>query len=291
MCPFLRRTILLSLLLIPFLSGAQTRIFRGLVTDEANKAIPFAAIQVKGAAEGGYCDEEGNFRLSVKSADAKELTFFCVGYQPVDMAMADMAGKEIHVVLKEKYNQLDEVAITAKATKKTGKSKILGESGLTCEGQAYMNVGTEYGIYLRQGNAIGGTLEAVYIYITNLGIPDSRFRIHVYDADGRNHLAGEDITGGNVIVHAAKGDEWVRIDVSDKNIPIKGGIIVSMEWIATHGNDNTIQKKGVMNYQGAVMGLTTSYGQMHKFVRFPFENRQASNAEWLVPMIYCTYKK
>lgn len=286
----MRHLLLLLCLLLSTASPAQKDI-HGKIIDSEKKGVAYAIVQVVGSGTGVYTDEQGNFKITI-TPDAKRLAFYCMGYERREMPVSEINTGELVVALKEKVNQLAEVSVEAKAWQRSGKSKILGKSKLKATGEMYMNVGTEYGIFLDTKGAKNGILEEVVVYVTSTGIPDSRFRIHIYDAAERSKLPNDDISGGNIIAHAEKGNEWVKINVRDKNIKIPDAIIVSVEWISGYGNNPAIQNKGVMKYQGQVIGLTTDYGAQYKYVKFIFQdNLQAVNREWLVPMIYCTYHK
>ncbi len=283
----------LYLLLCLFLSTASSaqKDIHGKIVDSEKKGVAYAIVQVVGSGTGVYTDEQGNFKISI-NADAQKLAFYCMGYERREIPLSEIKTGELIVALKEKINELAEVSVEAKASQRSGKSKIIGKSKLKVGGEMYMNVGTEYGIFLDTKGGKNGILEEVVVYVTATGIPDSRFRIHIYDADARSRLPINDISGGNIIAHAEKGNEWVKINVRDKNIKIPDAIIVSVEWISDYGNNLSIQSKGVMKYQGQVIGLTTDYGAQSKYVKFIFQdNLQAANNEWLVPMIYCTYHK
>ncbi len=286
----MRNLLLLLCLLLSTATSAQKDI-HGKIVDSEKKGVAFAIVQVVGSGTGVYTDEQGNFKINI-TAGAQKLAFYCMGYERREIPLNELSTGELVVVLKEKINELAEVSVEAKASQRSGKSKILGKSKLKQGGEMYMNVGTEYGIFLDSKGAKNGILEEVVVYVTSTGIPDSRFRIHVYDANERSKLPINDISGGNIIAHAEKGNEWVKVNVRDKNIKIPDAIIVSIEWISDHGNNLAIQNKGVMKYQGQVIGLTTDYGAQSKYVKFIFQdNLQAANKEWLVPMIYCTYHK
>ena len=69
----------------------------------------------------------------------------------------------------------------------------------------------------------------------SFGIPNSKFRVHVYDID-TSYLPGNDVLDSNVILKATVGNEWVSVDLSSRHIPVGRGVFISMEWISGFGN-------------------------------------------------------
>lgn len=281
----MRALLSILLLFIAVDCSAQNRTIQGKVTDEKIRPIPYAIVQVKGTSNGVYTNEQGQFSIT-SAGMADMLIFQCTGYEQKEMLPRDFTGI---VILKEKTNILSEVTISYKKKKmKTGQLGIRSKSF----GDAYFAPGIENGIYFTGNHVKNGYIKNIYVYVRDKGVPTNKFRVHVYEADTSIQLPIADITDTNLIVHAIKGEEWVEIDVSNKRIPVKNGLIISMEWLDGFGNDNTMQNQGTIQFKGQVLGLTRFNGiqyTYHRNIFAPDGYKEQSKFDYLVPMIYCTY--
>ena len=144
----------------------------------------------------------------------------------------------------------------------------------------------------------------MFIYITNDGVPETKFRVHVYDIDSSGRYPGADITDSNVVLHANTGNEWVSVDLSSKRIPLGKGLFISIEWIEEHGHIHQVEY--CMRDQGNIpdsnlpgkkmdyhaLGGTDGYNKEGSifYARHPFSKEwDALNSVLFNPMIYCTY--
>ncbi len=115
-------------------------------------------------------------------------------------------------------------------------------------------------------------MKEVYIFVTAGNNPSADFGICIYEKDS---LPLKRLTPGEIIAHAQNGNEWVRVDLSDKHIPVNDGIYVAVLWISEE--------------RSPMVGLTRAYGyNVHAY------NRNLTTNEWYdlhgdAPMIYCTY--
>ena len=107
-------TILLLLLCSAVYSYGQSLV-TGTVLDELNEPVIGATIQVKGGSTGTITDIDGKFKLNVFSEDAV-LTVSFVGYESQDIALK--GRKTVKILLKETYNELQEVTVVAYGTQK-----------------------------------------------------------------------------------------------------------------------------------------------------------------------------
>ncbi len=303
---------------------AQIKRINGRVIDKNGHAIPYTNIEVRDSFVGWSTDDEGLFSIRFNKDSVKYLVIYKRGYIKQEF-FTDTLGKDSLIVrLTERASDLKEVTVHSTRKKKL-KEGLLGRSRLTCNGRSYMAYGDEEAIYLEAVHPERhGYLKEIFIYITDEGIPDTKFRVHVYDEDTNTGDPLHDITDSVIITHATKGNEWVRVDISDKLIPVKNGLFVSVEWLAGYGNDpRKIQMSnlkpywvggslskgwelGKGYYNGQVLGLTFKYGiQPIDYANFEQDDgtRKLFNTEspyfnkgswlhrnrWVNPMIYCTY--
>ena len=261
-------------------SLAQERLFFGRVVDDQGYGIPYAIVEVIDRFDGAYCDTNGVFSFHTKSDSMAGLKFYRQGYADKNIALKNLSRDSIIVVLKKKELPLSDFTVSGKKRKK--RDGILGKENLKYNGGCYMTYGDEIAIYLEPKHS-NGTLKELFFYITNEGNPDAKFRVHIYGKDSTAHsiyngareFPGHDLTDSEIVVHGATGNEWVPVDVSDKNINVGDGIFVSVQWVLDYGNveEPWIQKELSQYYisgrsidgrdfNGQVLGLTWSYGLM-----------------------------
>jgi hypothetical protein len=293
----MKRILLFLAVLIAFHSTAQDRAFYGKVIDKDNKKrIPFAVIQAKDRNEGVYCDEHGIFSITSNTDSVKAFIISCLGYKKQEIPVSQFPKDSITIALQREYSTLKTVEF--KSRKGKMKDGILGRRNMKHIGDCYQKYGEEDAVYFKSDPGRDGTLQEILVYITSEGVPDTKFRIHVYEKDPLTNLPSKELTDSNLIVHATTGDEWVVADLGSKNIPIRDGIYVSVEWISGHGNNaqnlQSGKHKEVNEHNGQVLGLALNYGVPHMYFRQAFHsewgNRTGhSYSDYLCPMIYCTY--
>jgi hypothetical protein len=209
--------------------------------------------------------------------------------------------------------ELKEVVVNGKKIKyKVG---TIGKSNVKHDGGYYMRNSEEVAIFLQEeGIPAKSFLNEVFIFITDEGKPTANFMVHVYAKDDTSNWPGKELT--KKIAHAEKGDEWVKVDFSDRRILVKDILIVSVEWLEGNGNDDTPWQRedkrhplwstsSYINHNGQVLGSTNDYGMTD----LTFTTKAGNLKEWCYsmnpgrkvrrggmrfshqwnPMIYCTY--
>jgi hypothetical protein len=98
---------------IVFFANAQTTV-RGQVLDEKGEALPGANVFLEGTYDGASSTSDGKFEFKTSENGSKILRIEFIGFQPVSTHV-DLDQKEvvIEVSLKEAFNQLEAVTITA----------------------------------------------------------------------------------------------------------------------------------------------------------------------------------
>ena len=290
--------VLLLISLLYFLNSfSQEKHFFGKVTDKDKKTgIPFCVVKAKDRNEGVYTDENGRFSFTSNTDSVKSFIFYSLGYLGREVATTEFPNDSINVELKKEYTNLKEVVVVADGKVR---HKILGRRKARHVSDCYQKYGEEDAVFLHADHLNNGFLKEIFVYITNEGIPDTKFRVHVYEKDPVTNMPARELTDSNLIVHANKGNEWVKADLSNKRIAIGAGVFISVEWIAGHGNNEASLQSSkhadiVKNHNGQVMGLQRNYGVAYMYHRYPFHTEWISNWDAnlnpaLCPMIYGTY--
>ncbi|MES2703445.1 MAG: carboxypeptidase-like regulatory domain-containing protein [Bacteroidota bacterium] len=273
---------------------AQQITVSGKVVDKQLKGIPFCLVKAKDYPAGAYCDENGIFSISLNKDSVKALIFSCLGFEKKELRVSELPANPITIDLTNATTTLNTVVIKDKKGKpKTG---ILGKKGVRHISDCYQKYGEEIAVFLKADTARHGVLKDIYVYITDEGIPESKFRLHVYKKDPVTNLPADELTDTNLIVNATRGNEWVKADLTNKHIPVSEGVFISVEWISGFGNRQiSIQSAKhpelSADHYGQVMGLTLNYGVKHMYHRSTFNGTWGFDfVDFLCPMIYGTYK-
>lgn len=312
----MKKYIILNVLFI-LVNGlwAQERSVTGIVSNEQGMVIPFCQVSVKNKQQGVYANNDGTFIVhAIEHKDT--LVFSCVGYETSLLALSEQTPP-LSIRLKQSMVKLDEVAITT-SKKKTKTGQLYNKT--KHEGNAFLGPGFETGLYFKPVTKGDSWLKEIFIYISPLGLPDTKFRVHVYADDSLKKLPGSDITDSNLIVYGGpKGAEWIKIDLSQKYIPVQQGIYITMEWVSGFGNNNEVQKfvgvagnravnvRGKRTYRvkesvrkhaeenpilfkGQVLGMTRNRPGKLCYSRRVFEAKGwSASPDPIIPMIYATY--
>ncbi len=289
----------IALLLTPVIVMAQQKTIHGLVRDADGRPIERCMVRPSNLMVVTHTNAQGWYSLTYDAGDkVSALLFQCMGYEAKQV---DIHGDALNVQLQRKVTELNDVVVS---TGKDGKLRrgVLGKKKLKPFGMFSGDIGTEWAIFLDADSAKHGVLDKIYVYILNDALTTSRFRVHVYDID-TSYLPGHDLLDSPVIAHANVGDEWVAIDVSRMQVPVGGGVFISVEWIAGYGNDlrrvvsKTYSAQGEIN--GMILAGTEGY---YKQWSLAYERNLLTNFPWkyqvlagsfkkniVNPMIYATY--
>lgn len=111
-----RVVVLLMMLCFPLASFGQQNVVTGQVLDEMGEPVIGATVQIKGSTKGSITDVDGKFRISVNNAGKETLVVSFIGYTSEEIPLK---GKTfVKVVLKESYNELNEVTVVGYGTQK-----------------------------------------------------------------------------------------------------------------------------------------------------------------------------
>jgi len=110
----MKKLSLLCTLLLPTVIFSQG-VIQGKVTDETNQPVPGATVQIESLAMGTLTDMDGNYQLSGLEAGSWKVSFRTLGFQTVTRTinLVEGATAELDVVLREEYDNLDEVVVSA----------------------------------------------------------------------------------------------------------------------------------------------------------------------------------
>lgn len=291
----MKHSIICLLFLVGFFSlkGQQITI-RGTITDGSGAAISHCSVRIPNSAYGTVTDEKGAFQLTVNNDSAAHLYISALGYESkeVDVRKLLAASKNSVLIIKLNAINIKLTDATIAAKKKSTKKGILGKRNLDDIGGCYMQYGEEVAVFLQAKPDIQeGYLEKIFFYVTDEGAPVSRFKVNVYknfDDTALEIMPGEKLMD-SVYAHATKGNSWVSVDVSDKKIPVKGGVFISMEWVSDSNNklQFAFDDPKAWHYcgskdhrdkyhNGQVLGTTWGYGVLSK----TFIRDHSHNYEW-----------
>src|SRR4051812_42425057 len=113
-------------LLLCLYCDAQERTITGKVVDQEMKGIPFCVVKAKDQNIGTYCDENGQFTLSVNTDTVKAFIFSCLGFERKEIASDMLRNSPVTVDLKKSVATLNTVVIHDKGKPHNG---TLGHKG------------------------------------------------------------------------------------------------------------------------------------------------------------------
>lgn len=174
--------------LIPILGSAQITL-TGKILDEKNQPLPGVNVFLKGTFDGASSDADGKFIFETSETGSQILAFSMLGFKPQEISL-NLTGSELEIpalILKEEFNELNTVTISAGAMEASDEKKSVilrpldivttpsaigdivgafqtlpGTSTVGNDGRLFVRGGdaSEVGIFidgLRVGNAYGTT--------------------------------------------------------------------------------------------------------------------------------------
>jgi len=187
---------ILPMLLLSFLTYAQTNPVKGVVVDEVGSPIPGANVHVKGTTNGTMTDLNGQYQLNVNPKSTLTITF--IGYKSQDIVVSNQ--KQINVKLVPDNLQLNEVVVVGYGTMK--KSDLSGAVS-SVRADALKNLSTSDAAAAIQGKVAGVQV------LSNSGAPGQGATIRV-----RGYSSNSGSIGPLLIVDGLKVDNIQYLDPS-----------------------------------------------------------------------------
>ena len=94
----------------------QQKVVTGQVLDEKAEPIIGVTVQIKGTTGGSITDVDGKFKIAVNDVGKATLVFSFIGYASEEVALKGRTF--VKMILKEAYNELEEVTVVAYGTQK-----------------------------------------------------------------------------------------------------------------------------------------------------------------------------
>jgi hypothetical protein len=98
--------------LLSFRLFSQQLTLSGKITDEHNKAVPFASVYIKNTTKGTSANSEGEYTLQLKPG-TYEVQYKAVGYKQESRKLLIAAGQVLNIVLTTEVYQLKDVIVKA----------------------------------------------------------------------------------------------------------------------------------------------------------------------------------
>ncbi len=260
--------------------------------DGNGTAISHCSVRIANTSYGTVTDEKGAFQLAINNDSATHLYVSALGYESKEVDAGKPLAVSKNPILSIKLNAINvKLADATIAAKKTSKQAILGKKNLRRAGGCYMQYGEEVAIFLQANpDTYQGYLQDIFFYITNEGAPASRFKVNVYKNFNDTSLEimpGEKLD--SIYVSGKEGNSWIRVNMRDKKIPVKGGLFISMEWISDSNSREQFKfddpqawhycgstDHSDKYHNGQVLGTTWDYGVLSK----TFIRDRSHNYEW-----------
>jgi hypothetical protein len=243
----------LFFLLLPFINLAKAQTFQGQVVDaQSKKPLEFVQVYIPQTTVGTISDMDGKFSIGIPgNIEADSFTVFVLGYEQQSLPIKAFQEANKQVFLKSTAYQMNEVEVISKGCKKI-KKKIWGPNAKKGLGFFYVALGAQIAVYIPNDKQKVGYLESVRYYIAQEGIPDTKFRVRVYAADGKDGGPGTDLLHENILLQASQGEEWIELNMTDYNIELpEDGLYVAMEWLP---ENSPRARYGTGQIRGQVLG-------------------------------------
>jgi hypothetical protein len=212
-------------------------ILKGIILTNANQPLAYASVGVLNQPVGTVSDSLGNFSFEISDEYLSgTLQVSMVGYNSVQILVKDfISAPEKKILLTEKPEQLQEVVITSEKARKN--TEIIGRQGSGKLTQVSVHhktsyeetIGSEMGMRynIEKDNAI---LKDLNFYISSNNFDEIKFRINIYSV--KNDLPDTLICNKQIFVTLDKYKTgWIKTDLKEFNIKIKGDIIVTAQWV------------------------------------------------------------
>ncbi len=231
----MKNTLFVFFVLISIVVLGQT--LEGKIVDkELNTPITYANITFLKRDKGTYSNENGQFKIDVKSNDS--LIISSVGYKNKVIKISDFNLQNLdHIIkLQPEIEKLDEVVLTNKKTKYS-RIKSFGDVKRGVKIKSGLPFGYEFANYIENSERRKGIIETVSIFLSKNKKFDylSSFNIKFYTYNELKKQPGEPLYSENFIIQPLNKTYELEVDVSHLNIDFPAnGICIGVEIINTN---------------------------------------------------------
>ena len=217
---------------------SQTQIHGKVIDSKNQEPLAYVNIGIKEKNIGTVSKEDGSFTINIPSEHQHDsLTFSIVGYYEFVLMIHGLdSDKEVIIRLREMTTQLKEVVIR-------GEKSVEKKYGIERRGAIHFTDGIfkkddsfEIGQVINLGSSLT-QITSLNLHI-NSSRPDSAdFRVNFYRYDGDENLPKERIIEKSILQRHPVKEGWLKFDLSDYNILVKGDVLVALEFISETGKD------------------------------------------------------
>lgn len=225
--------VLILSLLSNIKSFSQNPLSGKVIDKQSKQAISYANVTILNKNKHLLTDENGTFSLEFIT---DTLIISAIGYeQDTIWHFQDSLTALIELVPTIYTLPIIEVNQKNKKIKKVGAIKRSGKTTSSNCLKANIEIGIKVKNPSFNSSQFAKLTEASF-YITRKGIPQTPFRVRVYEYDSDMKKPIKNVLSTNVICTPMKGGEWYSVDLSSYFIPISTReCVIVMEWLYYEG--------------------------------------------------------
>jgi hypothetical protein len=221
--------------LFPFLALSQATITGYVVDAGTGEPLEYVNIGIKEKDVGTSSLKDGFFSINIPPEYKNDtLTFSMVGYHEFNRFIGQLdSQKNIIIQLAGKTTSLKELVISAeKLIEKKYGIKKRGIIHFT-DGMFKKDDSFEIGQVIKLGSGTS-QITSLNLHI-NSSRPDSgSFRINFYRFEDEDNRPKERIVEKNILQRHAIREGWLKFDLKEYNILLKGNVLISIEFSPAH---------------------------------------------------------
>ena len=273
--------ILIIFILIPILTNAQHTIIGKVVNMESKKPISYATISLVGTNQGTTANFEGDFKLKIRDTTViYNLEISALGYHKRQINTKNLSKI---IPLKRQIHEMPVVTVQGQKTK-TKKIGVNLFSPQTSSFGTCASSNFQAALYIPNKYQIEGWVKSISYYITkDRGIPNTPFRVNIFDKNDTLKQPGKDILNRSIIISGDKNGGWVTVDIDSLYIPfIKNGIFVGMEWLynSTNYHYTSTNKGGNYDCFGQCISITPNISEHRTWIRGLYKSTKWRLRDW-----------
>lgn len=289
----MKNIFLLSLICLFNTVNAQRTISGQVFNKKTKETIAYPSLTLLAQQSAILAGEKGFFELKIKKEINENplidtLIVSVLGFETALLPLTDFKNKPLQIFLTPKVYHFSEVVITDKdwTTQKVGALKK--KKSYTHRNCTRSNI--QVGLFIPSPSASMSYINSVRFYISKRGVPQTPFRVRIYEFDTIEQRPNKDILTQNVIITPQKGNTWVNVDLSKYLIDVpSGGFVVAMEWLYVEGEDKYLSKKtktGKFPCFGQTIAYTKEFSQQRTWTYFSqgdwYQFKKSTKKTWNV---------
>jgi len=214
---------------------------KGIIIDTISKqTLPYSTLIIDGTNIGTIADSNGCYELVIPDtiSNNRFVLISSLSYEDKDVRISNLLNHTSIELTPKTYEIPEVLLIGKKLNKKISEFGICKHSVKTSSFASNKNIAIQIVLFIPNNDSLIGTISEVSFNIAkDRGIPNTPFRVRIFNKEDDKENPGSDLLTKSIIVSSSKNGGWTTVNIDSLSIPFpSNGLFVGMEWVNLNEN-------------------------------------------------------